>query len=114
MIITIKFHQAALIGKNGYEGEIILGEKRENVDKNCITFELDKNSIDKIDNLVNETKQFKSRDDFIQLACHEFLVRLNPAGKLLECIFVFFGALAISSMQDLIEPAITVLSYMQA
>ncbi len=105
--------QASLIDKNGSEGEIILGEKTENGDKNCIVVELDKNSIDKIDNLVNETKQFKSRDDFIQLACHEFLVRRNPAGKLLECVFVFLGALAISSLQDLIEPAITIMSYIQ-
>jgi len=36
----------------------------------------------RIDHLINDTGQFKSRDDFIELACHEFLVRRNPATEL--------------------------------
>jgi hypothetical protein len=41
------------------------------------------NHIARIDYLVEEARQFKSRDDFIELACHDFLVRRNPAGELL-------------------------------
>ncbi len=40
--------------------------------------------------------------------------RRNPAGKLLELICIFFGALAVSFLQNLTEPAITVMSYIQA
>jgi Arc/MetJ-type ribon-helix-helix transcriptional regulator len=100
--------------KTGRKERYLLGEKTKIVEKNCITVVLNKDFINKIDDLVNETKQFKSRDDFIQLACHEFLVRRNPAGELLKCLYVFLGAFAIASLQDLVEPAITVLSYIQA
>jgi len=33
--------------------------------------------------LVEVKGQFKSRDDFIELACHDFMVRRNPAATLL-------------------------------
>jgi Arc/MetJ-type ribon-helix-helix transcriptional regulator len=44
--------------------------------------ELEGKLIEKIDYLVEVTGQFKSRDDFLELACHEFLVRRNPAAAL--------------------------------
>jgi len=59
-----------------------LGEK-ENTNKKCITAKLGKEFIEKIDRLVNDAGQFKSRDDFVELACHEFMVRRNPAACLL-------------------------------
>ena len=48
-----------------------------------MTAELEAELIEKIDHLVEGTGQFKSCDDFIELACHEFLVRRNPAAALL-------------------------------
>ena len=51
--------------------------------KGNIIAELEGELIEKIDHLVERTGQFKSRDDFIELACHEFLVRRNPAAALL-------------------------------
>lgn len=59
-----------------------MGEK-ENANRKCITAELGEEFIEKIDHLVNDAGQFKSRDDFVELACHEFMVRRNPAGDLL-------------------------------
>ena len=43
--------------------------------------EMERELVGKIDYLV--TGQFKSRDDFIELACHDFLIRRNPAAALL-------------------------------
>lgn len=60
-----------------------MGEKRENGNKKCIPVELEEEFIEKIDHMVNDAGQFKSRDDFIELACHEFMVRRNPAAALL-------------------------------
>jgi metal-responsive CopG/Arc/MetJ family transcriptional regulator len=51
------------------------------IHKNLVV-ELEKKLIERIEYLVKEAKQFKSRDDFIELACHDFLVRRNPAGEL--------------------------------
>ena len=45
--------------------------------------EFDGELIKKIDYLVDGIGLFKSRDDFIELACHEFLVRRNSATALL-------------------------------
>ena len=45
--------------------------------------ELEGELIEKIDHLVEGRGLFKSRDDFIELACHEFMVRRNPAAALL-------------------------------
>jgi Arc/MetJ-type ribon-helix-helix transcriptional regulator len=45
--------------------------------------EMEKELVGKIDYLVEGTGQFKSRDDFIELACHDFLIRRNPAAALL-------------------------------
>ncbi len=59
-----------------------MGEK-ENANRNCITAELEVGLIERIDYLVNDAGQFKSRDDFVELACHEFMVRRNPAADLL-------------------------------
>ncbi len=59
-----------------------MGEK-ENTNKKCITAELGEEFIEKIDHLVGDTREFKSRDDFVELACHEFMVRRNPAAGLL-------------------------------
>ena len=44
--------------------------------------ELEGELIEKIDYLVEVTGQFKSRDDFLELAYHEFLIRRNPAAAL--------------------------------
>lgn len=60
-----------------------MGEKRENGNKKCIPVELGEEFIAKIDHLVGDTREFKSRDDFVELACHEFMVRRNPAACLL-------------------------------
>ncbi len=60
-----------------------MGEKRENGNKKCIPVELGEEFIEKIDHLVGDTGEFKSRDDFVELACHEFMVRRNPAADLL-------------------------------
>ncbi len=46
-----------------------------NKNAKCIAADLDKGLLEKIDYLVNDAMQFKSRDDFIALACHEFMVR---------------------------------------
>lgn len=51
-----------------------MGEK-DNKNAKCIAADLDKGLLEKIDYLVNDAMQFKSRDDFIALACHEFMVR---------------------------------------
>ena len=72
-----------IIKTNGTEGEIILSTKGENSNNKNLVVELEKKLIERIEYLVKEAKQFKSRDDFIELACHEFLVRSNPAGELL-------------------------------
>ncbi len=90
-----------------------MGEK-ENAKGKCIKAELGEELIEKIDHLVGDTREFKSRDDFVELACHEFMVRRNPAGDLLGCIYVFFGVIAIGFLQDFVEPAIAILSYFQA
>jgi Arc/MetJ-type ribon-helix-helix transcriptional regulator len=60
-----------------------LRKKGQNNNNENIAVELEKEVIARIDYLVDDARQFKSRDDFIELACHEFLVRLNPAGELL-------------------------------
>ena len=59
-----------------------MGEK-ENKNAKCIAANLDKGLLERIDYLVNDAMQFKSRDDFIELACHEFMVRRNPAAALM-------------------------------
>lgn len=59
-----------------------MGEKGNGYRK-CIPVELGEEFIEKIDHLVGDTGQFKSRDDFVELACHEFMVRRNPAAGLL-------------------------------
>jgi len=51
----------------------------KNKNKGNLIAELEKELIEKIDFLVDVKGQFKSRDDFIELACHEFMVRHNPA-----------------------------------
>lgn len=66
----------------GRIGEIFL-VKKEKPNKKCIKAELGEELIGKIDHLVNDTREFISRDNFVQLACHEFMVRRNPAGNLL-------------------------------
>jgi len=68
---------------NDTEGEIILSKKGKNSNNKNLVVELEKKIIARIDNLINDTRQFKSRDDFIELACHDFLVRRNPAGEML-------------------------------
>ena len=55
----------------------------KNKNKGNILVEFDGELIKKIDHLVDGIGLFKSRDDFIELACHEFLVRRNPAATLL-------------------------------
>ena len=55
----------------------------KNKNKGNLIPELEEELIEKIDYLVEVTGQFKSRDDFIELACHEFMVRRNPAAALL-------------------------------
>jgi len=57
------------IGKNKNIGNLLVEMERE--------------LVGKIDYLVEGTGQFKSRDDFIELACHDFLIRRNPAAALL-------------------------------
>lgn len=47
----------------------------ESKDVKRIAISLDKEILRKIDYLVNDARQFVSRDDFIGLACHEFVVR---------------------------------------
>ncbi|MDO8726571.1 MAG: hypothetical protein Q7J35_10935 [Candidatus Methanoperedens sp.] len=91
-----------------------MGEKRENGNKKCIPVELGKEFIEKIDHLVNDAGQFKSRDDFVELACHEFMVQRNPLGNLLACIYVCLAFIAIRFLQDLVEPAIAILGNFQA
>ena len=71
-----------IIKTNGTEGEIILSKKGQNSNNKNLVVELEKKLIERIEYLVKEAKQFKSRDDFIELACHDFLVRRNPAGDL--------------------------------
>lgn len=71
-----------IIKTNGTEGEIILSKKGQNSNNKNLVVELEKKLIERIEYLVKEAKQFKSRDDFIELACHDFLVRRNPAGEL--------------------------------
>ncbi len=60
-----------------------MSKKGKNSNNKNLAVELEKKIIARIDHLINDTRQFKSRDDFIELACHEFLVRRNPAGELL-------------------------------
>ncbi|CAG0999995.1 hypothetical protein METP3_03233 [Methanosarcinales archaeon] len=55
----------------------------KNKNKGNLIAELEEELIEKIDYLVEMTGQFKSRDDFIELACHDFMVRRNPAATLL-------------------------------
>ena len=55
----------------------------KNKNKGNLIAELEKELIEKIDYLVEVTGQFKSRDDFIEIACHDFMVRRNPAATLL-------------------------------
>jgi len=55
----------------------------KNKNKGNLIAELEKELIEKIDFLVEVKGQFKSRDDFIELACHDFMVRRNPAATLL-------------------------------
>ena len=55
----------------------------KNKNKGNLIAELEEELIEKIDYLIEVTGQFKSRDDFIELACHEFMVRRNPAAALL-------------------------------
>jgi hypothetical protein len=69
------------IKTNDTEGEINLNKKGTNSNDNLVV-EMENKLIARIDYLVEDTRQFKSRDDFIELACHEFLVRSNPAGEL--------------------------------
>jgi Arc/MetJ-type ribon-helix-helix transcriptional regulator len=64
----------------GYKEMITLN--KNNNQKNILA-ELEGGLIEQIDHLVDGTGQFKSRDDFIELACHEFMVRRNPAAALL-------------------------------
>ncbi|HYN44741.1 MAG TPA: hypothetical protein VER35_01950 [Candidatus Limnocylindrales bacterium] len=59
---------------------INLGKNKNNEN---ILVELKEELVEKIDHLVDGIGQFKSRDDFIELACHEFMVRRNPAAALL-------------------------------
>ncbi len=82
-----------IIKTNNIEGEINLNKKGNN-NKNLVV-EMENKLIARIDYLVEDTRQFKSRDDFIELACHEFLVRSNPAGGLLGSI-IAFSALSTS------------------
>ena len=56
---------------------------RKNKNEGNILVEFEEELLEKIEHLVEGTGQFKSLDDFIELACHEFLVRRNPAGELL-------------------------------
>ena len=68
--------------KNGrVKGEMSTLGKNKN--KGNIIVELEGELIEKIDYLVKGTGQFKSSDDFIELACHEFMLRRNPAAALL-------------------------------
>ena len=60
-----------------------MSKKGKNSNNKNLVVELEKKIISRIDYLVEEARQFKSRDDFIELACHDFLVRRNPAGELL-------------------------------
>jgi len=55
----------------------------KNKNKGNMLVEFDGELIKKIDYLVDGIGLFKSRDDFIELACHEFLVRRNSATALL-------------------------------
>ena len=55
----------------------------KNKNRGNLIAELEGELIEKIDHLVDGTGQFKSRDDFIELACHEFMVRRNPAAAML-------------------------------
>ena len=70
------------IKTNDTEGEINLNKKGTNSNDKNLVVEMEKKLIARIDYLVEDARQFKSRDDFIELACHEFLVRSNPAGEL--------------------------------
>jgi len=54
----------------------------KNSNNKNIAVELKQEIIARIDHLINDTGQFKSRDDFIELACLEFVVRRNPAAEL--------------------------------
>lgn len=51
----------------------------KNKNKGNILVEFEGELIEKIDHLVDGIGLFKSRDDFIELACHDFMVRHNPA-----------------------------------
>ncbi len=55
----------------------------KNKNRGNLIAELEGELIEKIDHLVDGTGQFKSRDDFIEMACHEFIVRRNPAAAML-------------------------------
>jgi metal-responsive CopG/Arc/MetJ family transcriptional regulator len=60
-----------------------LSKKGKKSNNKNLAVELENELIARIDRLINKSRQFKSRDDFIELACHEFMVRSNPAGELL-------------------------------
>jgi metal-responsive CopG/Arc/MetJ family transcriptional regulator len=55
----------------------------KNKNKGNILVEFEGELIEKIDHLVEGRGLFKSRDNFIELACHDFLVRRNSAAALL-------------------------------
>jgi Arc/MetJ-type ribon-helix-helix transcriptional regulator len=57
-----------------------LGKNKKNEN---ILVEFEEELVEKIDHIVDAIGQFKSHDDFIELACHEFMVRRNPAAALL-------------------------------
>jgi Arc/MetJ-type ribon-helix-helix transcriptional regulator len=59
-----------------------LSKKGKKSNNKNIAVELGQELTARIDHLIDGTGQFKSRDDFIELACHEFLVRRNPATEL--------------------------------
>lgn len=55
----------------------------KNKNEGNILVEIKEELVEKIDHIVDGRGLFKSRDDFIELACHEFLVRRNPAAALM-------------------------------
>ena len=55
----------------------------KNKNEGNILVEIKEELVEKIDHLVDGRGLFKSRDEFIELACQGFLVRRNPAAALL-------------------------------
>jgi hypothetical protein len=55
----------------------------KNNNKGKIIAELKGELVEEIDHIVDGIGLFKSRDDFIELACYEFMVRRNPAAALM-------------------------------